>query len=63
MPDIDDVIEIVRKLPARQRQALGLRYYADMSIEQIARHLGCPVGTVKSLLHRGIESLRKELNP
>lgn len=63
MPEVDEVIAIVRKLPARQRQALGLRYYADMSIEQIAQLLDCPMGTVKSLIHRGIETLRKELDP
>jgi RNA polymerase sigma factor (sigma-70 family) len=63
MPEMDEVIGILRKLPVRQRQALGLRYYADMSIEQIAQLLDCPIGTVKSLVHRGIETLRKELNP
>lgn len=63
IPEVDEVIGILQKLPIRQRQALGLRYYADMSIEQIAQFLDCPVGTVKSLIHRGIETLRKELNP
>lgn len=63
MPEVDEVIAIVRRLPARQRQALGLRYYADTSIEQIAQLLDCPIGTVKSLIHRGIETLRKELDP
>ena len=63
MPDVDEVITIVQRLPTRQRQVLGLRYYADMSIEQIALTLDCPIGTVKSLIHRGIETLRKELKP
>jgi RNA polymerase sigma factor (sigma-70 family) len=61
MPEVDEVILILQRLPARQRQVLGLRYYADMSIEQIAHTLDCPAGTVKSLIHRGIETLRKEL--
>jgi DNA-directed RNA polymerase specialized sigma24 family protein len=60
-PDVDEVIVAVQRLPTRQRQVLGLRYYADMSLDQIAHTLDCPVGTVKSLIHRGIETLRKEL--
>jgi RNA polymerase sigma factor (sigma-70 family) len=61
IPEIDEVIVALRRLPARQRHVLGLRYYADMSIEQISHLLDCPAGTVKSHIHRGIETLRKEL--
>jgi RNA polymerase sigma factor (sigma-70 family) len=61
IPEVDEIILLVRRLPDRQRQALALRYYADLSVEQIAQLLRCPNGTVKSLLHRGIEALRKEL--
>jgi DNA-directed RNA polymerase specialized sigma24 family protein len=61
-PEVDEIIEILKRLPERQRHALALRYYADMDVAQIARALDCPAGTVKSLLHRGIDALRKELN-
>jgi RNA polymerase sigma factor (sigma-70 family) len=61
IPEVDEMILLVRRLPERQRQALALRYYADLSVEQIAQLLSCPSGTVKSLLHRGIEALRREL--
>lgn len=61
IPEVDEMIVLVRRLPERQRQALALRYYADLSVEQIAQLLNCPSGTVKSLLHRGIEALRREL--
>jgi RNA polymerase sigma factor (sigma-70 family) len=61
IPEVDEMILLVRRLPERQRQALALRYYADLSVEQIAQLLRCPSGTVKSLLHRGIEALRREL--
>ncbi len=61
IPEVDEMILLVRRLPERQRQALALRYYADLSVEQIAQLLNCPNGTVKSLLHRGIEALRREL--
>ncbi len=51
----------VRKLPARQRAALVLYFYEDMPQGEIASVLGCPIGTVQSLVHRGIERLRKRL--
>lgn len=62
MPEVDEIIGVLKRLPERQRHALALRYYADMDVAQIAQALRCPTGTVKSLLHRGIEALRKEMN-
>ena len=50
----------LRRLPVQQRAALILRYYDDLSQEEIARVLDCPVGTVKSQLSRGLARLRKE---
>ncbi len=35
-----------------------LRYYEDLPLQDIAELLGCPVGTVKSLLSRGLGQLR-----
>ncbi|HEX3792872.1 MAG TPA: sigma-70 family RNA polymerase sigma factor [Acidimicrobiales bacterium] len=61
-PEVDEVIELLKRLPDRQRHAIALRYYADMDVAQIAQALDCPTGTVKSLLHRGIEGLRKEMH-
>ena len=61
MPEVDEIIEVLKRLPERQRHALALRYYVDMDVAQVAQALGCPPGTVKSLLHRGIEALRKEI--
>jgi RNA polymerase sigma-70 factor (ECF subfamily) len=45
--------DLVERLPARQRQAILLHYYADISIDEIARLLHVPVGTVKRRLHDG----------
>jgi RNA polymerase sigma-70 factor, ECF subfamily len=50
--------EAVRKLPARQRDVLSLRYFAEMRLEEIAEVLQCPLGTVKSNLHKAILTLR-----
>jgi RNA polymerase sigma factor (sigma-70 family) len=62
-PEVDETLIALRRLPMRQRQALVLRYYADLSVEDVSRTLRCPIGTAKSLIHRGIETLRKEMTP
>lgn len=59
-----DVLAIraaVATLPRRQRAVLVLRYYGDLSVEETAETLGCAQGTVKSLTHRAIASLRTAL--
>ena len=62
MGEIDETWECLRHLPGRQRTALVLRYYLDMPISDIAEAMSTREGTVKSLLHRGREALRKELS-
>src|SRR4051812_27804570 len=53
--------DLVERLPARQRQAILLHYYADVSIEEIARLLRAPVGTVKRRLHDGRQRLASDV--
>ena len=60
IPTNDSVLVALRTLPMQQRAALVLRYYNDLTQEEIARVLDCPVGTVKSQLSRGLARLRKE---
>ena len=50
---------VLMKLPARQRAAIVLRFYEDLSEQQTADLMGCPVGTVKSLVSRGLDALRE----
>ncbi|MFB4312145.1 SigE family RNA polymerase sigma factor [Actinomadura sp. GTD37] len=50
-------------LPPRQRAAVVLRFYCDLSIEQTAGVLGCSAGTVKSQTARGLDALRRVLDP
>jgi RNA polymerase sigma factor (sigma-70 family) len=52
---------LVQTLPAKQRAAVVLRYYEDMAEADVARVLGCSVGTVKSNASRGIAALRERL--
>jgi RNA polymerase sigma-70 factor (sigma-E family) len=51
-----------RRLPLRQQAVLVLRYYEDLSEAEIARVLGIPVGTVKTLARRGLARLRRSLD-
>jgi RNA polymerase sigma factor (sigma-70 family) len=60
-PDPDDLWPLVVALPARQRAALVLRYYEDLSEAEIAKVLGCRPGTVKSLTSRALARLRDEV--
>ncbi len=46
-------------LPRRQRTVLVLRYFADLSEQEIAEQLGWPVGTVKSTAARGLVRLQR----
>jgi len=52
------VIAALRTLPPRQREALVLKYYADLSEAQIASTMGISRGAVKSHTARGTASLR-----
>jgi RNA polymerase sigma factor (sigma-70 family) len=48
-------------LRPEQRAAIVLRYFEDLSEADTAQALGVAVGTVKSMVSRGMERLRKEL--
>lgn len=49
------------ELPLEQRSALILRYYHDLSYEEIAGALACPIGTVRSRIHNGLARLKRLL--
>ncbi len=52
----------VRGLPDHQRVPLVLFHFEDMSYQEIASALGVSLGKVKTDIHRGRESLKKELS-
>ena len=56
------LISALRTLPARQREALVLRYYGDLSEAQIAVAMGISTGAVRSHAARAMSSLRAELS-
>lgn len=53
----------LQALPPRQRAAIVLRYYEDLTERQTAEAMGCSVGTVKSQVFAGLEKLRARLGP
>jgi RNA polymerase sigma-70 factor (sigma-E family) len=59
----DELEDAVAKLTSRQRVAVVLRYYGDLSDSEIARTLRCRPGTVRSLIHRALADLRKVIEP
>lgn len=48
----------LKKLDSKYRDILALRYYQDLSYEDIAEILNCPVGTVKSRINYALKKLR-----
>jgi len=56
-----DLMGVLRDLPPRQRVALVLRYFDDLSEAEVADVMGCSVGTVKSTTSRALGRLRREV--
>ena len=60
-PDVgerDEMWQALQQLPERQRAALVLRYYEDLSERDAAAVLRCSTAAVKSLVARGMGTLR-----
>jgi RNA polymerase sigma-70 factor (sigma-E family) len=57
----DQLVRLLVQLPPRQRAAIVLRYWEDLTEAEAAEAMGCSVGTVKSATSRGLTRLR-ELN-
>jgi RNA polymerase sigma-70 factor (sigma-E family) len=56
----DLVWRLLTTLPDRQRVALVMRFFDDLADEDIAKSLGCRLGTVRSLISRGLAALREQ---
>ncbi len=53
--------DVITSLPAGQRAALVLSYYQQMSYSQVAKVLGCSIGTVKKQMYRALKTLADKL--
>jgi RNA polymerase sigma-70 factor (sigma-E family) len=60
--DASQFRDALAELPPQQRTAIVLRYWADLREAEIALLLGCPVGTVKSSVSRGLSRLRQTVS-
>ena len=56
------VRDLIATLPPRQRQAVVLRYLADLPLADVADAMGCAVGTAKATIHQALQHLRVELD-
>jgi RNA polymerase sigma factor (sigma-70 family) len=59
--DASEMVDLLLRLPYRQRAVLVLRYWGDWSEAEIASSLKCRPGTVKTLASRGLDRLRREV--
>jgi RNA polymerase sigma factor (sigma-70 family) len=62
MPDIEtrnSLMQLLQQLPIRQRTALVLRFYEDLSEHQTADMMGVSLRAVNSLVSRGLGELRR----
>lgn len=57
-----DLVRALQDLPAREREVVVLRHYADLSEATVAEMLGVSAGTVKSSASRGLQRLRTLIN-
>lgn len=57
--DAATTFDVLERLPLRQRTAVVLRYYEDLSYAQIAATMGVTVGTAKAQVSVGLQRLRE----
>lgn len=53
--------ELLDDLPQRQREALVLRFFEDLSVQDTAAAMKCAAGTVKATVHQALRALRQRL--
>jgi len=53
-------VQLLSRLSDRQRAAIVLRYYHDLTDDEIAAHLDCRRATARSLVSRGLAAMREE---
>ncbi|MBC6457905.1 SigE family RNA polymerase sigma factor [Actinomadura sp. HBU206391] len=59
--DHRELLDALDRLPRKQRETLVLRYWLDLSEQEIAQLMGISAGTVKSHAHRDIKALKTTL--
>lgn len=62
LPELDEMWRLLEGVSENRRVALVLRYYEDLPFSEIARLMDCRESTARSLVHRGLKSLRRKLD-
>lgn len=63
LEDREELWPLIRRLPQRQAAAIVLRYYSDLQFQEIAEILGCRPATARSLVRRGLVTIRRCISP
>jgi RNA polymerase sigma factor (sigma-70 family) len=61
--EYDRLLKAMGKLDTKHRSVLVLRYFNDLSYQEIAEALEIPLGTVKSRLNQSLRYLKEQMNP
>jgi RNA polymerase sigma-70 factor (ECF subfamily) len=65
LSETDEERELLKRhldtLPDRQREAITLRFFEELSVEQTAAAMNCATGTVKATVHQALRALREKL--
>ena len=56
------IAAVLAELPERQREAIVLRFFQEMSVQQTAAAMSCAEGTVKATVHQALRALRAKLS-
>ena len=59
--ELIDLYDAIDKLDDKYRMIVVLRYFQDLTVPQIAEVMECPLGTIKTYLHRALKQLRINL--
>lgn len=65
LTDAEEEREVLNRhldaLPERQRQAVVLRFFEELSVNETARAMNCAAGTVKATVHQALRALREKM--
>jgi RNA polymerase sigma-70 factor (ECF subfamily) len=56
-----EIREAILALPSDQKRVILMRYFSGMTVQETARLLGCPEGTVKSRVHHALRRIRQHI--
>ena len=59
--DRDVVRSVLAELPERQREAVTLRFFEELSVEETAAAMNCAEGTVKATIHQALRALKRKI--